>query len=389
MRLADFILQNVEPILAEWEAFARGIWPGEAADPATLRDHAEEILRSTASDMTADQTGGEQTAKSRGEGEASAHSDGLEGASHVHGALRVDSGFDLLAVVSEYRALRASVIRLWRDSRPEPDLRDGQDLTRFNESIDQSLTKAVRSFTRKSDQQRRAELAHLSRAATLGELTATLAHEVAQPLTAIMSNAAAAQRSLETSALDPAEMRDTLADIYADTRRASEVVRRLRAMLQRGKPVEFAPLDLNDVIRSIEQLVRGDALRKQIVVELDLARGLPPTPGDPVQLQQVVMNLMLNAFAAMDRPELPTRRLLVRTRAADGHVEAEFRDTGAGISADVMDRIFEPFVTTKPQGLGMGLTICRSIVDRHRGWLRAANNPAGGATFSLTLPAAA
>ena len=103
------------------------------------------------------------------------------------------------------------------------------------------------------------------------------------------------------------------------------------------------------------------------------------------------MNLMLNAFAAMDRPELPTRRLLVRTRAAaDGsRVEAEFEDSGAGIAADVIDRLFEPFVTTKPDGLGMGLSICRSIVDEHGGRLRAANNPAGGATFSLTLPAAA
>ena len=210
MRLADFILQNIEPILAEWEAFARSIWPGEAADPATLRDHAEDILRATASDMNADQTGGERSAKSRGDGEASAHSDLLDGASDVHATLRVDSGFDLLAVVSEYRALRASVLRLWRDSRPSPDLRDLDDLTRFNESIDQSLTKAVRSFTRKVDQQRRAEIAHLSRVATLGELTATLTHELGQPLTAIMTNAVAGQRFLDSPDLDRTEMRATL-----------------------------------------------------------------------------------------------------------------------------------------------------------------------------------
>ena len=274
MRLADFILQNIEPILVEWEAFARSIWPGEAADPATLRDHAEEILRATAADMRADQTGGEQSAKSRGEGDASAHSDVLDGASDLHAALRVDSGFDLLAVVSEYRALRASVIRLCC-SGAHPDLRDMDDLTRFNESIDQSVTKAVRSFMRKVDQQRRAELAHLSRAASLGELTATLAHELSQPLTAILTNAAAGQRFLDSPDLDLAEMRDTLADIYADTQRASEVIQRLRAMLKRGKPVEFAPVDLNDVIRTVERLVRGDAVRHRG------HRRARPGPGPP------------------------------------------------------------------------------------------------------------
>ena len=137
----------------------------------------------------------------------------MDGASDVHAVGRVNSGFDLLAVVAEYRALRASVIRLWRRRPADPDLRDLEDLTRFNESIDQSLTEAVRSYTRKVDQQRRAELAHLSRVASLGELTATLAHELGQPLTAILSNAAAGRRFLDGPRLDLAEVRDTLADI--------------------------------------------------------------------------------------------------------------------------------------------------------------------------------
>src|SRR5688572_4619039 len=161
-------------------------------------------------------------------------------------------------------------------------------------------------------QQKRAELAHMSRVATLGELTATLAHEVSQPLTAIMSNAGAAQRFLGSPDLDRTEMHSTLADISADTQRASEVVRRLRAMLKRGKPAEFAPLDLNDVIRTVERLVRGDGARHHVTVELDLAVGLPLPTGDPIQLQQVVMNLMLNAFAAMDQPDVKERRLIVR-----------------------------------------------------------------------------
>ena len=237
-------------------------------------------------------------------------------------------------------------------------------------------------------QQKRAELAHVSRVATLGELTAALAHELNQPLTAILSNAAAGQRFLAGPAPDLPEVRDTLADITADTQRAGEVIRRLRAMLKRGAPAELAPVDLNDVIRTVERIVRADAVRHRVTVVLDLGPDVPPTPGDAVQLQQVVLNVMLNAFAAMDQPQRPKRRLVVRTRAAvDGsHVEAEFEDSGAGIAADVMGQLFEPFVTTKRDGLGMGLSICRSILDQHGGALRAANNPAGGATFSLTLP---
>ena len=159
-------------------------------------------------------------------------------------------------------------------------------------------------------------------------------------------------------------------------------------MLKRGGPAESSPVNLNDVIRAVERLVRGERLRHGVTVELDLAPDLPPTTGDPIQLQQVIVNLMLNAFAAMDQPGRVTRRLLVRTRAADGgRVEAEFQDSGAGIAAEVIDRLFEPFVTTKPDGLGMGLSICRTILDNHRGALRAANHPAGGAVFTLTLPA--
>lgn len=240
--------------------------------------------------------------------------------------------------------------------------------------------------------QKRAELAHLSRVASLGELTATLAHELSQPLTAIRSNAEASQHFLAAPAPDLPEVRGALADIAADTRRAGEVIQRLRGMLKRGGggAAAFAPVDLNDVIRAVERLARGDSLRHRVTVDLDLAPDLALTPGDAIQLQQVVLNLMLNAFAAMDRPERQRRRrLVVRTRALAGgsRLGAEFEDTGVGIAPDVIDHLFEPFVTTKPDGLGMGLAICRSILDQHGGDLRAANNPAGGATFSFTLPA--
>ncbi|HSI35519.1 MAG TPA: ATP-binding protein [Tepidisphaeraceae bacterium] len=248
---------------------------------------------------------------------------------------------------------------------------------------------AARRVAEADAHQRRTELAHVSRAATLGELTATLAHELSQPLAAVLNNAGAGQRFLANGSPDLAEVRAALADIAADATRASEVIGRLRGMLKRGTTVAaFEPVDLNDVVRTVERLVHGDGVAHRVAVELDLAADLPPTAGDAIQLQQVVMNLMLNAFAAIDQPGRLVRRLVVRTRVVEGGsgVEAEFADSGSGISADVIDRLFEPFVTTKAEGLGMGLSICRSIVDQHGGRLRAENSPAGGATFTLTLP---
>ena len=155
MRLADFILANVEPILVEWESFARGIWPdGATADPAEMRDEAEDILRATAVDMQSHQTGAQQAEKSKGASRPWDESGGLTRASSSHGAGRVASGFDLWAVVAEYRALRASVLRLWRESGPAPDLRDLDDVTRFNESMDQSLTHAIRSYAEQVERDR-------------------------------------------------------------------------------------------------------------------------------------------------------------------------------------------------------------------------------------------
>src|SRR3954453_19033186 len=183
MRLADFILQNIEPILVEWEAFARGVWPGAETntraplDPRELRDHAADILRATAGDMKTAQSAAQQSDKSRGEGDAGRASARVDGASDVHAIGRVRSGFDLLTLVAEYRSLRASVIRLWRESGPAPDLRDLDDLTRFNESIDQSLAEAVRSYTQQVDRSRQMFLA-------------ILGHDLRNPLNSVMMSAA-------------------------------------------------------------------------------------------------------------------------------------------------------------------------------------------------------
>src|SRR5688572_1561857 len=177
MRLADFILSNIEPILAEWEAFARGIAPGAKMDSLALRDHAEEILLATARDMRSAQSATERSDKSRGRAYQGGDGTALNGASETHAVGRLGSGFDLLEVVSEYRALRASVLQLWRDSGPGPDECDVDDLTRFNESIDQSITKAVSSYTKRVNQSRDLFLAILS-------------HDLRSPLNAIAMSAA-------------------------------------------------------------------------------------------------------------------------------------------------------------------------------------------------------
>ena len=184
-------------------------------------------------------------------------------------------------------------------------------------------------------------------------------------------------------------MRRTLADIGAVTERAGEVISRLRAMLKRDSPTAgLTSVDVNDVIRIVERIARGDASLHNVTVRLDLSSDVRPVKGDSVQLQQVILNLMLNAFSAMSGAGLDApRRLVVRTQSIDqSNVRIEVQDNGTGIAPDKLESIFEPFMTSKPEGLGMGLSICRSIIERHGGRISAANNPDGGATFSITLP---
>jgi signal transduction histidine kinase/integral membrane sensor domain MASE1 len=232
----------------------------------------------------------------------------------------------------------------------------------------------------------RQELAHFTRVSTMGELTASLAHELRQPLTTIMANAQAACRFLDSTSPDLGELRSALGDIIADDQRAAEVIQRLREMLTKGD-VRRAQLDLNEVIRSVSRLLSSDAVIRNVVLALELAPSPIVVSGNRVQLEQVVLNLLINAMEATGEICEGDRTIVVRSEA-DGknvvHVAVE--DAGMGLRDGADDRIFEPFFTTKPAGMGMGLSIAKSIIEAHGGAIWATNNSVRGATFHFSLP---
>ena len=236
--------------------------------------------------------------------------------------------------------------------------------------------------------QQRNELAHLSRVTMLGELSGSLAHELNQPLTAILSNAQAAQRFLARDNADLDNVREILKDIVAEDKRAGEIIRRLRLLLKKGE-VQQQPLDVNEIVLEVLKLVHSDLVNHGVDAHTELAPGLPAVKADRVQLQQILLNLVMNACDAMAGVPAGDRKFIVRTGPADGDgVCISIADHGPGIAPDKVQEVFEPFFSTKPQGMGLGLAICRSIVASHGGKLWAANNPERGATFHFTLPIA-
>jgi signal transduction histidine kinase len=235
--------------------------------------------------------------------------------------------------------------------------------------------------------QRRSELAHLSRMAVMGELSGALAHELNQPLAAILGNAQAAQRYLARGDVNLNEIRDMLADIVDSDRRAGEVIKRLRALFRKEEARHDA-LDLNEVVAEVLLLTRSDLISRRVVVDLDLAPQLPAVSGDRVQLQQVLLNFVVNGCDAMSG-EAASCRLAVRTGLADARtVVVTVSDTGQGIPAADLERIFEPFVSTKADGMGLGLAVCRTIISAHGGRVWATNNSNVGASLHFALPAA-
>ncbi|WP_433933502.1 response regulator [Sorangium cellulosum] len=231
------------------------------------------------------------------------------------------------------------------------------------------------------------ELAHLNRVSAMSELAASIAHELSQPLAAILSNAQAADRLLAQTPPDIVDARAALSDIAADDRRAGMIIQRMRAMLRKGE-LSVAALDLGEIVREVTRLVASAALLAGTTVRIELAPGLPCVRGDGVQLQQVLLNLLVNALDAVSRRPPEARLVVVRTRPADaGHVELSVADSGEGIPQADLERIFEPFFTSKTHGLGVGLAISRSIVEAHGGRLWAECGPGEGATFRCALPA--
>lgn len=233
----------------------------------------------------------------------------------------------------------------------------------------------------------RHDLAHLARVAALGELSSSLAHELTHPLTAILSNAQAAQRFLAHDDVDLDEVRDILNDIVTQDQRAGEVIHGLRLLLKKGELQEHCDdVDVNEVIRDLVKLMRSDLINRNVTVDTDLAQNLPAVTGDRVQLQQVLLNLMLNGCEAMADYNSSERRLLIASQWENGAVRVSVADHGSGILEKNMEQVFERFFTTKKEGMGLGLSVCRTIIDAHRGKIWATNNAGCGATFHLSLP---
>jgi C4-dicarboxylate-specific signal transduction histidine kinase len=234
-------------------------------------------------------------------------------------------------------------------------------------------------------QKAQAELAHVSRLMTLGELTASISHEVNQPIAAIVTNGQVSLRLLALETPRPDDLRATVERIVSDAHRASEVIQRIRALAKRSEPQMLA-LNLNDVVSESVLLVQREVLSHGVSLRTELAYALPPVLGDRVQLQQVIINLLINAVEAMasitDRP----RELLVRSRHEANQVHVAVRDSGIGIDAVTAEQLFSAFFTTKPSGMGMGLSISRSIIRAHGGRLWVSPNPDHGADFQFTVP---
>jgi len=233
----------------------------------------------------------------------------------------------------------------------------------------------------------REEVTHLMRVSVLGELSGAIAHEVNQPLTAILTNAQSALYLLDQETLNRVEMRNTLLDIVSEDRRAGEVVQRLRGLLKKGEGRSEA-VDLNELVDSTTALLRSELVRRQVLVETDLAADLPVVFGDSVQLQQVLLNLVVNAVDAMSATPVPQRRVMIRTlQTAAGDIKVLIKDCGSGITAANGKQAFVPFYTTKDHGLGLGLSICSTIIRKHGGTINLRSDDAGGAVAEFSLPA--
>src|SRR5215469_6626192 len=284
---------------------------------------------------------------------------------------------------SEYRLVLPDGIVRWMATRGNVHFNaNGRAARVLGISIDITARKQAEIEAK----EKREELNHLSRIALIGEMSASIAHELNQPLAAIASNASAGQRFVDRGKIDPKEIHDLLADISADARRASDVVRQVRGMIRKEQSPRQR-INLNDIVMNVAHMVSSDALLHSCELKTSLDEKLPAVEGDPVQMQQVLVNLIVNAFDAMHDTPASRRKVEITTeQSGDGTVRTSVRDFGVGISRETGERMFEQFFTTKTEGLGMGLAIVRSITELHGGKIKAENVEGGGARFSFTLP---
>ncbi len=231
-----------------------------------------------------------------------------------------------------------------------------------------------------------AEMAHMNRLTTMGQLTATIAHEVSQPIGATVNNANAALRWLGAQSPDLNRVREALRCIATDCNRAGEIIGRIRALVKKT-PARKELVDINETISDAIALTRSEMLRHGVLLQTRLGTNLPPIRGDRVQLAQVLFNLLLNAIDAMEQVKGPRELLLVTEADGPDGILVSVRDSGPGLCTENRDRIFEPFYTTKRDGVGMGLSICRSIIEAHEGRMWASENVRHGALFQFTIPA--
>jgi C4-dicarboxylate-specific signal transduction histidine kinase len=280
--------------------------------------------------------------------------------------------------------------------KSEEALTEARDLLEYRVSERTTELRKSNAELRRSIQEHRksqqdlmktqAELAHLSRVFTMGELTSSIAHEVNQPLTAVVTNGHACMEWLSANPPDLEEARQSAERIIKDGTRAGKVLGRIRSLFKKGAPARDW-LNMNDVIQELTAFLRGEATSQRISLRMDLAVDLPCVRGDHVQLQQVVLNLIMNAIEAMRGTYDGPKEIWIRSRREDSAgVTIAVEDRGVGLSPEIAEKIFQPFFTTKDQGIGMGLSISRSIVESHAGRLWAAPGPSGGASFQFTIP---
>jgi two-component system, LuxR family, sensor kinase FixL len=285
---------------------------------------------------------------------------------------------------SEYRLVLPDGVVRWMATRGSLHLNaNGRPMRLLGVSIDITARKQAELETK----QQRDELGHLSRVAAMGELAASIAHELNQPLAGITSNASAGQRFIDRGDVDLRELHDLLGDIVSDGRRAGDVIRSLQSMVKKAAP-NRQRVNLNDLVTNVARMVNPNAVLQSCKVETLLEPNLPAIEADPIQLQQVLLNLVINAFDAMSDTLAPNRKVMIATeRNGHGTIRTSVRDYGSGISEETRERLFEQFFTTKAKGLGMGLAIVRSIVESHGGTIAAENADGGvGARFQFILP---